>query len=356
MTAETTSSKRFTPSVAASNGRNTVLVGFEHMQALDLVGPLEVFVKANTHAAAKAGHATYAPHIATVRGGTVTTNSGLELAGTVALETLPENLDTILVAGGSIEAFQAEPDCANLIAWLVDAAPKARRIASICTGAFLLGTAGLLDGRRATTHWNACADLARLFGATQVVPDAIFVADGPIYSSAGVTAGIDLALALVEQDLGPQIALAVARDLVLPLRRSGGQSQFSASLAAQAQASDRLRNLLEWIAEDPTRDLSIPALADHVAMSERNFGRQFKAQTGVTPSDFVEAVRLDRAKMLLETADWPLARVAERSGFGSLSTMIRAFRRRLGLTPELYRARFRLPSLAEMAEPACELA
>lgn len=323
--------------------RRVVLVGFNGLQALDLVGPLEVFTKANAHAP-QAGATPFRYEVITASpyGGQVGTNSGLQIADAVALADVPEAVDTLMVVGGAVDVLHGSPEEALLLDWIRGRAPAARRVASVCTGAFVLGVAGLLEGRRATTHWASCALLQQMCPTTTVVADAIFVADGNVFTSAGITAGIDLALALVEQDLGPAVALAVARDIVLYLRRPGGQSQFSASLAAQAQASDRFRELLAWIAENPTEDLGVLKLADRAAMSERNFGRLFKAQTGMTPSAYVELVRLDRAKMLLETTRWPLARVAERSGLGTVVTLIRAFNRRLGVTPEEYRSRFRL--------------
>lgn len=330
--------------------RTVLLVGFNGMQALDLIGPLEVFTKANVHAPV-GGMAPfrYEVVIAAARGGLIDTNSGLRIAAAVPLGRVTGALDTIMVTGGSVDALQGSREGSALLHWLAANAHRARRVASVCTGAFILGAARLLEGRRATTHWASCGRLQEMFPSTTVVADAIYVSDGNVYTSAGVTAGIDLALALVEQDLGAEVALAVARDLVLYLRRPGGQSQFSANLAAQAQASDRFRELLNWIGEHPTEDLRVPALADRAAMSERNFGRLFKAQTGMTPSTYVELVRLDRAKMLLETSNWPLARIAERSGLGTVPTLIRACHRRLGVTPEQYRARFRLPTMERAA-------
>jgi transcriptional regulator GlxA family with amidase domain len=323
--------------------RRVVLVGFNGAQALDLVGPLEVFTKASLHAAGGgADPFRYEIVIASPHGGKISTTSGLQIADSLPLADVPGVIDTVMMVGGAVQRLEGEPEEAMLLEWLRARAPAARRVASVCTGAFLLGLAGLLSGKRATTHWASCRKLQELCPSATVVADAIYVSDGNIYTSAGITAGIDLALALVEQDLGPRVALAVARDLVLYLRRPGGQSQFSASLAAQAQASDRFRDLLAWIAENPIENLGVLELADRAGMSERNFGRLFKAQTGTTPATYVELVRLDRAKMLLETTRWPLARVAERSGMGTVATLIRAFNRRVGVTPEAYRARFRL--------------
>ena len=321
--------------------RHVVLVGFDGLQALDLVGPLEVFSKANLHSPAT-GHAPfrYVVTIASIEGGDISTGSGLWIGRTAGLDELPDRIDTVLVGGGTADGLAAAARSERLIGWLRETAPRVRRMGSVCTGAFLLGAAGLLDGRRATTHWQSCDLLKRMFPAAEVEPDAIFVADGHFYTSAGVTSGIDLSLAMVEQDLGHKVALAVARDLVLYLRRAGGQTQFSASLAAQAKGGGRLGDLLLWIADHPDADLSLPALADRAAMSERNFGRVFADQTGMTPACFVECVRLDRAKLYLETTDWPLARVAERSGLGTAATLIRAFTRRIGITPDSYRKRF----------------
>lgn len=322
------------------------------MQALDLVGPLEVFTKAASHAPSKGvSPFRYEVVIASPKGGVMSSNSGLQFAGTAALDKLAGPFDTIMVVGGSVDELQNSEEGEALLGWLAKNAQRARRVASVCTGAFLLGAAGLLEGKQATTHWAGCERLQEMFPSTKVVADVIYVADGNVYTSAGVTAGIDLALALVEQDFGSEVALAIARDIVLYMRRPGGQSQFSASLAAQAQVSDRFRELLAWIADHPADDLSVLALAHRASMSERNFGRLFKARTGMTPSAYVELVRLDRAKMLLETSNWPLARIAERSGLGTVPTLIRACHRRLGVTPEQYRQRYRLPEERQHPEP-----
>lgn len=321
------------------------MIAFDGMQALDLVGPLEVFAKANAFArSVGAAPFEYKIQIASPRGGEVTSNSGVVFAGTCPLDQLANSFDTILVSGGSVERLPGSPEWPMLLDWLRHEASKTRRVASVCTGAFVLGAAGLLEGRRATTHWAQCARLQEMCATTLVEPDALYVADGNVYTSAGVTAGIDLALALVEQDLGSAPALSIARDMVLYLRRPGGQSQFSANLSAQVQAKGRLQALLSWIVEHPSDDLSIPVLAERAAMSARNFGRAFKGQTGMTPSDYVELVRIDRAKVHLEDTTWPLARIAGRSGFRTTSTLVRAFRRRLGISPGEYRERFRLPA------------
>jgi transcriptional regulator GlxA family with amidase domain len=322
--------------------RKVALVGFDGFQILDIAGPLEVFTKAGRHLPQPGPSPfRYELIVASPGGGVITSNSGLQIAGTRPVGELDDDLDTIFIAGGSEAALRNVAANTDLLQWIAARAPRTRRVASVCTGAFLLGGSGLLDGRRATTHWSATTLLASLFPKAEVVPDAIFVGDGHVHTSAGVTAGIDLSLALVEQDCGPAVALSIARELVLYLRRVGGQSQFSAALAAQAKAADGLRELLAWISEHPAEDLSIPHLAGRAGMSERTFARAFSTETGMTPARYVELVRLDRAKLLLETTKWPLARIADRSGLGSAATLARAFRRRLGITPEDYRARFR---------------
>jgi transcriptional regulator GlxA family with amidase domain len=214
----------------------------------------------------------------------------------------------------------------------------------VCTGAFLLARAGLLDGRRVTTHWNACAALARHYPSLKVEPDPIFVRDGNVYTSAGVTAGIDLALALVEEDLGREVALAVARDLVLFIRRPGGQAQFSAGLAGQAATRPGVRELQAWIADHLDGDLSVPALAERAFMSPRNFARVFSREVGVTPAAYVESLRLERARTLLETSELQLDEIALRCGFGTVETLRRVFGRRLGVNPNAYRSRFASPT------------
>ena len=219
-------------------------------------------------------------------------------------------------------------------------ATQARRVASVCTGAFLLAAAGVLDGRRAATHWMYCAKLAQRFPAVRVEPDPIFVCDGPVWTSAGVTAGIDLALALVEEDLGRAVALAVARYLVVFLKRPGGQAQFSAALSLQA-ADDKFGALHEWITGHLGDDLSLSILADHAGMSERSFSRRYAEAAGQTPARAIERLRIDAARRLLSDSRLPVKRIAQRCGFGSEETMRRSFQRLLAVTPQDYRARFR---------------
>ena len=219
-------------------------------------------------------------------------------------------------------------------------AREARRVASVCTGAFLLAAAGVLDGRRAATHWKTCAELAQRFPAVRVEPDPIFICDGSVWTSAGVTAGIDLALALVEEDLGRSVALAVARYLVVFLKRPGGQAQFSEALALQA-AEDKFGPLHEWINGHLASSLSLSVLAGEAGMSERSFSRRYAEATGQTPARAIERLRVEAARRLLSESRLPVKRIAERCGFGSEETMRRSFSRLLTVTPQEYRARFR---------------
>ena len=312
-----------------------VLIAFDGVEPLDVSGPASVFARARRLCA-------QAPEVilASPRGGEVQTNSGLVLAGARSIAGLRGPFDAILVAGGEEAALRRAIVDDGLGAWLQRSARSARRIGSVCTGAFALAAAGLLDGRRATTHWNACAELARRFPNVAVEPDAIHVVDGPVCTSAGVSAGIDLALALVEADFGGAIAAQIARELVLFLRRPGGQSQYSAVTAAHDGAGDRMRAVIAWIAAHSQDDLSVSALARRAGMSARNFSRVFAQETGVSVAQFVLASRLDRAKALLETTSLPLERVAERSGLGSIDSLQRLFRARVGVTPSDYRMRF----------------
>jgi len=280
--------------------------------------------------------------VASTSSGNIVSSTGLEIGGTQRLDDVGDELDTLIVAGGPEAGLKQAMQDQALLDWLSRRAPHTRRVASVCTGAFILAAAGLLNDRRATTHWQAARILETTFPHVKVDADAIYTGDGHIFTSAGVTAGLDLTLALVEQDLGPQVALQTARDLVLYLRRAGGQSQFSSRLAAQASGVGSLQDTLEWIDEHPDADLSIPVLAERAAMSERTFARSFLAQTGMTPAKYVARIRLDQARRFLEATAWPLARIADRSGLGSAATLARVFRQQLGVTPQTYRERFGL--------------
>lgn len=319
--------------------RRIAVVAFPDVQVLDVVGPLEVFAIASRVLELRGQLTPYAVEVVATRAGALAASSGIGLVAARSLEQVRGGVDTLLVAGG--QGTQAAMEDAVLIAALLRLAPRVRRLGSVCSGAFLLAEAGLLDGRRATTHWQWCEALRARFPRVRVDPDPIFVRDGNVYTSAGVTAGMDLALALVEEDHGRALALEVARQMVLFLRRPGGQSQFSAALAAQAADREPLRDLQAWIAEDPGRDCSVPTLARRVAMSPRNFARVFAREVGATPGQFVERVRVEAARRRLEESTDGVDHIAARCGFGTSETMRRAFLRTLRVPPSAYRSRFR---------------
>ncbi len=317
--------------------RRIAFLAFADVQSLDVFGPLEVFSMAN-HAQPGA----YALELVAPTMRPVSTSSGVALTphATTAQTTGP--LDTLLVAGGNGARRLSYRD-PELVAWIAGAAAQARRVASVCTGAYLLAAAGLLDGRRATTHWDYCDQLQKLYPQIDVDPTPIFVRDDNVYTSAGVTAGIDLALALVEEDLGRELALMVARYLVLFVRRPGGQSQFSAALAGQRAGRDEIRELQSWITEHLEHDLSVPVLAQRTSISARHFARVFTKEVGLTPAAYVAAIRIERTRQLLETTDLQLEAIAQRTGFGTVETLRRTFARRLGVSPTDYRTRFAHP-------------
>ena len=315
--------------------RDVVLVIFPGLQSLDLTGPLEVFVGANKQHGAEA----YRVRVAASAAGPVPTSAGLDVHAHLALADVTEPFDTLMVVGGDGTYGAVTDDL--FVAQIRRLAPLADRVTSVCSGAFVLAQAGLLDGRRATTHWTVCDLLATSFPQVDVEADPIYVRDGDVYTSAGVTAGMDLSLALVEDDLGRDVALAVARHLVLFLRRPANQSQFSAPLAAQMADRDGLRDAQRFVVEHPGSDCSVAALARLAAMSERHFARCFTEEVGVTPARFVERVRVETARRLLEDTDEGVEAVAARAGFGTAETMRRTFLRTLRTSPTEYRSRFR---------------
>lgn len=316
--------------------RHVEILGFPACQLLDVTGPLQVFASANDLLRQTGQPAPYAPVVVAATSRLVT-SSGLALEAKT-LGAASASLDTLVVVGGW-GVYDACKDTA-LVRWIGSRADQARRVASVCSGAFLLATTGLLDGRRAVTHWGRCADFAVRFPKVRLDPDPIFIRDGRFWTSAGVTAGIDLALAMVEADLGRDMALSVARQLVVFLKRPGGQSQFSAALTLQDYGS-RFDDLHGWIMENLHRPLALPELALAAGMSERSLSRHYREQTGRTPARAVEDFRLESARRLLEQKQ-PMARIVSRCGFGTEETLRRTFLRRLGVTPQAYRERFAL--------------
>ena len=312
------------------------VLAYPAVQLLDVTGPVQVFASANDLIAAAGGARPYAFRVVAQGGEGVTASAGVALAAG-PLTKKDEPLDTLLVAGG--EGVEAAIENPVLVEWVRQRAGQARRVASVCTGAFMLAAAGLLDGRRAATHWKYCAKLAQRFPAVKVESDPIFVCDGAVWTSAGVTAGIDLALALVEEDLGRTVALAVARYLVVFLKRPGGQAQFSTALSLQA-AEDKFGALHDWINNHLGGELSLSVLAEQAGMSERSFSRHYAEATGQTPARAIERLRVEAAQRLLSESRTPVKRIAQRCGFGSEETMRRSFLRRLAVTPQDYRARF----------------
>lgn len=314
--------------------RRIEILTFPNAQLLDVAGPLQVFATANDLARVER-HAMPYELVVVADGTRVMTTAGLELA-TVSLPAVDVPLHTLIVAGGW--GVNAACDDAGFVAWIDRRAKAAQRTASVCSGAFLLAAAGLLDGRRAVTHWQRCAEFSDRFPNVLLDPDPIFIRDGDIWTSAGVTAGIDLALALVEADLGRKTALAIARQLVVFLKRPGGQAQFSTALALQEQ-DGRFDDLHGWIVENLRGDLTLEGLAGQAGMSLRSFARHYRQTTGRTPAKAVEAIRIETARRLLEQG-LTVARVAARCGFGSEETLRRAFQRRFSASPQSYRDRF----------------
>ena len=299
---------------------------FPGIQILDATGPIAAF-----EIAARFAPGAYSLRLLAMQAGPVASSSGVSLTADAVGD---EAFDTLLVAGGD-GTREAYKDAATL-AWLQGAAPRARRVASVCSGAFLLAAAGLLDGRRATTHWQRCGDFARVFPQVQVDPDRIFVRDGDVWTSAGISAGIDLALALIGEDLGEALARAVAQQLVVYHRRPGGQSQFSA-LIEMGGHGGRVAPLLDWMRARLAEPLGVERLADRAAMSPRHFARAFAAETGLTPAKAVERLRLEAARLRVETTHEPIDRVAEAAGFGDPERMRRAFLRAFGQPPQALR-------------------
>ena len=321
------------------------LVVYPGFKALEAVGPMSVFDYANVHLRQHGRPDGYQVRVVAAQAGAVQSDTLMALNATQTLADLEQGgtgCTVVLVGSRNIEqVLAASPD---LVAWTARVAPHVDRMIALCSGSFFLAAAGLLDGRRAATHWSVAALLRQRYPAIDVDPDAIYVRDGSLWTSAGVTAGIDLALALVEEDFGHALALEVARDLVMYLKRPGGQSQFSVQLASQGTAHRDIQAVQSWVLDHLAEPMPLAALAARAAMSERHFRRVFVQETGQTPSAFVDAARLEGARRLLESsqqaATLPLKTVAARVGMGSEQALRQLFVRHLGITPQAYRERF----------------
>jgi transcriptional regulator GlxA family with amidase domain len=321
--------------------RHVVIVAFEGLQPIDAVGPHEVFCGANRVPAASAQAQRYRVTLASRTGTTLRAESGLVL-GTVPLPHPDERIDTLVIAGGHGAATAAVDE--ELLEWIRTVAPLCRRVATVCSGAFIGAAAGLFDGRRVTTHWARAAQLAADYPELEVDPDPIYIRDGKYWSSAGVTAGIDLSLALVQEDLGVDVAQTVARWLVMFLHRPGGQTQFASPVWVPRAERSTMRAVQNLIESAPGGDHRVPNLAAAAAMSVRHFSRVFTAEVGETPSRFVERTRLEAARRELETTNDTLDVVAAHCGLGSAESLRRVFQRHLSVAPDAYRRRFRTSS------------
>lgn len=315
--------------------RRIGLVGYDDITALDLVGPMEAFDSANGHC--ERGAPAYSFIVLSHKGRPFMSEAGLKIAADASFAEAPP-LDTIIVPGG--RGLRLGDEVKPIAQWLKTRARRVRRLASVCTGIYALGEAGLMDGRRATTHWHYAADVARRFPAIRLEPDAIYIRDGHIYTSAGITAGIDLALSFIEEDVGGRIALAAARELVVYLKRSGGQLQFSEPLQFQACATDRFADLAAWLVSNLKKDLSVETMAARAGLGVRHFSRRFKATFGVAPADYVEALRLDESRKRLGAPNQTVDSVAASVGYASADSYRRAFERRFGVAPSLYKKKF----------------
>jgi len=337
---ERTPNSRKGPPARRSGTRRVAALAYPDVQILDVTGPLEVFSRTARwlREYRNLSYDAYQVEIVGIERGPFPASSGIHLVADRGFGEVKGGIDTLLIAGGRGVARYWKDR--SLVRWIRAQARSVSRLASVCTGAFFLAEAGLLDGRRATTHWGSCKELARRFPGVVVEPDTIYVHEGSVWTSAGVTAGMDLALALVEEDYGREVALAVARELVVFLRRPGGQSQFSAQLSVQMAEREPLQELQSFIVDHPHEDLSVPALARRVAMSPRNFARVFTREVGMTPARYVASARVETARRLLEESTEGLEAICAKSGLGTAESMRRTFLRFVGVAPGQYRERF----------------
>ena len=317
--------------------RKIAILAYPGVQSLDVTGPFEVFAGARRAAGAFGIDAAYDVSLVAAEAGPVTCESGITLVASM-LPSPRVRLDTLLIpGGGGVEAARSDPE---LVGWVAETAPRARRVATVCSGALLAAEAGLLDGRRATTHWARADQLASEYPSVEVDADPIYLRDGNVWTSAGVTAGIDLALALVEDDLGTDVSQMIARWLVMFLHRPGGQTQFATPVWVRRAERSPVREAQSRVEATPDADHRVSSMAEAASMSERHFTRVFTAEVGETPSRFVERVRTEAARRELESTDDNLEVIAARCGFGTSETLRRAFHRRLRTSPDAYRRRF----------------
>ncbi|MFZ3375134.1 MAG: GlxA family transcriptional regulator [Chthoniobacterales bacterium] len=331
--------------------RRVVFIAGPGTEILDLVGPLQVFARAAEMFGKQnpGSPPIYSVEVVTTSAHrSFVANCGLRVTAHKTFRRVRGKIDTLLIAGGS--AIEQDEISSDVVHWLRKIAGRIRRIGSVCTGAMLLARAGLLDGRRATTHWNWCHVLIKRAPRANVDPNPIFVRDENVYTSAGVTAGMDLALALVEEDYGSRLALQVARNLVLYLRRPGGQSQFSAALSLQLTDRKPLRELESWVLDNLNKPLNVPVLAQRVAMSPRNFARVFTKEMKTTPGKFIERLRVEAARRRLEESQNSMETIAGECGFGNVNSMRNVFQRALKIAPGQYRRHFRSGRHSKRAE------
>ena len=317
--------------------RQVAIVGFEDMMSLDLTGPLEAFTSARIESPSGRHEPCYKVTIAALGAKSFRSESGLRMTASCSLSSLRQ-VDTLIIPGG--RSMRDPAINAKLADWISRSVRDIRRVATVCTGAYGLAATGLLNGRRATTHWMFCRDLAARYPKIKVDANALYIRQGKFYTSAGVTAGIDLSLALIEEDFGPQVALAVARELVVYLKRPGGQEQYSEPLKFQAQSSSRFAELAPWMMAHLGRDLSVERLAEQVCLCPRQFSRRFKYEFKSSPAAFVQRLRLDEARKRLSAAESSVEAVARSVGFQDPDSFRRAFVKRFGVAPSTFRGRF----------------
>jgi transcriptional regulator GlxA family with amidase domain len=327
-------------SVAVSRPRTIAIVVYDGCEILDATAPIEAFEMANrTLSELGVDQPGYTNVLLAEHAGHITTSSGVRLVADSWRDAI-DDIDTLIVAGSSDNSLRPALANKTLINWIKNMGPSVRRLVSICTGAFILAEAGLLDGRRATTHWMDTERLGRDYPLIQVEPDSIFVKDGSVATSAGATAGLDLALSLIEDDFGKKLALTVARRLVLYLKRPGGQTQFSTHLRAQMVTGGSLSTVLTWLENNFHLKITVDALAERACMSPRNFARTFLRETGTTPARYIDLIRLEHAIRLLEDTNQSIASIAIECGYASTEQLRRSFQRHMGISPGAYRERF----------------